>query len=149
MRNTLSMLVCAALAMLPACTQVNRIACAGGSLPPPVTVSLVYPIDGATAVPDNPGSIVFQKPTGGAQSGVQLVLTPPAGPQIMATPGPVPSPLPTPNTPPSPGDGLLAFPVPALAAATTYEASVRGTVTFPGELCGPSGISGGGSFTTR
>ena len=83
-------------------------------------------------------------------SGLQLVLTPPAGPAIIANVGPVPSPLPTPNSSPSPGASLIAFSVPALGSSTTYIASFNGTVTFAGGACpGTEGISGSGSFTTQ
>lgn len=138
-----------AISALPACTKYSPVACAGAYLPVPQIVTLVYPADGSTAVPDSPGSIVFQKVKGGALSGVELTLTPPSGSPIVATPGPVPSPLPTPNTPPSPGAGLIAFTVPALAPATAYQASVAGSITVPGSICGQSSLAGAGSFTTR
>jgi hypothetical protein len=138
------------LALIAGCNTSGPIACAA-AIRVPVTLSLVYPIDNATAVPDSPQAIVVQRNfTGGMVSGLQLVLTPPSGPPIVADVGPVPSPLPTPNSSPSPDAVLVAFSVPTLAPATTYNASFNGTVTFVGGVCpGTFGFGGGGSFTTQ
>lgn len=137
------------LALIAGCNTSGMIECA--AIRPPITLSLVYPIDNATAVPDSPQAVVVQKTfTGGTVSGLQLVLTPPSGPPIIANIGPVPSPLPTPNSSPSPGASLIAFSVPTLAPSTTYTTSFNGAVTFVGGMCpGPEGFSGGGSFTTQ
>jgi hypothetical protein len=115
------------------------------------TFRLVYPVDGATSVPDAPTSIVFEKDQGIFTSGAQLVLTPPTGPSIVSGPiGQAPSPLPTPNSSPSPGTIIVGFTVPALAAGTLYKVSFNGTYVADLEPClGSSPITGAGSFTTH
>jgi hypothetical protein len=50
--------------------------------------------------------------------------------------------------PPPAGTTLVGFSVPALAAATTYQATFNG-VENPGSICGPSAIQGSSSFTTQ
>jgi hypothetical protein len=137
------------LMSLPACTKSIIASCTAP--PPPTALVVVYPINGATSVPDSPQSIVFAQYTTChvTLAGLQLVLTPASGPPILASPGPAPSPLPTPNTPPPAGTTLVGFVVPTLAAATTYQASFNGTETVQGSMCGPFGIQGGSRFTTQ
>jgi hypothetical protein len=135
---------------MSACATKSSIACLGTSARPP-TLTLVYPIDLATAVPDSPASIVFEQtdPTAVLNS-ARLVLMPPSGPAVISGPaGPAPSPLPTPNASPAAGATLVGFTVPALAAATTYLVSFQGTVTQTGLCAGTFPIGGTGSFTTQ
>lgn len=150
--STFALLSCVGLALITGCSVSGRLPCGLHPAASQAMLSLVYPIDNATAVPDSPQAIVVQQDfSGGTFSGLQLVLTPPSGPPVIANVGPVPSPLPTPNSSPSPNAALIAFSVPTLAPATTYVASFKGTVTFPTVDCGPvtDGLSGGGSFTTQ
>ncbi len=137
-----------ALAAGTSCAK-SVIACA--STARPEALVLVYPINGATSVPDAPTSIVFETIPGIVFSGAQLVLTPPSGPPIVSGPmGPAPSPLPTPNASPPPGALLVGFTVPALAAGTLYRVSFNGTyVTGPGPCSGQFPITAIGSFTTK
>jgi hypothetical protein len=140
------MIIGVCLMTLSGCTKTLVASCP----PVPLTTALVvvYPINGATSVPDSPQSIVFAQYPNVVLSGLKLVLTPPSGPPILAIPGSAPSPLPTPNTPPPAGTTLVGFSVPTLAAATTYHATFNG-VENPGSICGQSAIRGGSSFTTQ
>jgi hypothetical protein len=148
MRNPVAALIIgASLLALPACVKPVIAAC---TAVPFVPFQDVYPIDGATSVPDSPQSIVVAQILNPAISGLQVVLTPPSGPAIVANPGPAPSPLPTPFASPPPGDPLIGFSVPALAAGTTYQVTFNGTTTFTGGLCpGTYGIFKKFSFTTK
>jgi hypothetical protein len=148
MRNPVATLIFGAcLAALPACVKPVIAAC---TAVPFVPFQDVYPIDGATSVPDSPQSIVVAQILNPAISGLQLVLTPPSGPAIVANPGPAPSPLPTPFASPPAGAPLIGFSVPALAAGTTYQITFNGTETVTGGFCpGMYGISNRFSFTTK
>jgi len=117
-------------------------------VPAPTALVAVYPVNGATSVPDAPQSIVFARFRNVPLTGLKLVLTPPSGSAIIAAPGPAPSPLPTPNTPPPAGTTLVGFAVPPLAAATTYQATFKG-VEDPNSVCGPGAVVGSSSFTTQ
>jgi len=130
------------------CTK-SVIACTSAIQSP--TFVLVYPINGATSVPDAPTSIVFERDPGALLSGAQLVLTPPSGPPVVSgSMGPAPSPLPTPNASPAPGAILAGFTVPALAAGTLYKVSFNGTYVADLAPClGQNPITGTGSFTTQ
>ncbi len=130
------------------CTKSVNAACTPFTRP---TFKLVYPVDGATSVPDAPTSIVFEKNQGIFTSGAQLVLTPPSGPLVVSGPmGSAPSPLPTPHASASPGTILVGFTVPALAAGTLYNVSFNGTYVADLAPClNSSPITGAGSFTTQ
>jgi hypothetical protein len=133
--------VAACFAALPACQWVNPCP----SLFLAVDYTLVYPINGATSVPDAPGTIVLSQLPSLNPTGPRLVLIPlVSGPSIVSGPPvPVPSPLPTPHDSPRPT--LVAFAVPALAARTAYRVSFRGT---QGTSC-INPLVGSGSFTTK
>src|SRR5450755_3814015 len=104
--------VAACIAALPACQWVNPCP----SLFLAVDYALVYPINGATSVPDAPGTIVLSQIPTLNPMGPRLVLIPIlSGPSVVSGPPvPVPSPLPTPHDSPIPK--LVAFSVPTLAA---------------------------------
>ena len=119
-------------------------------LRPLLVMALVYPINGATAVPDAPGTLVFTFEAGPTLQNARAVLTPGSGPPVVSGPqGPVPSPLPTPNASPTPGQRLVAFAISPLAAATTYQVSFDGTYTTTGFCGGTFPIVGTGGFTTQ
>ena len=138
----------ALIAGLASCVPARHIACA--SAVPIQEMVLVYPVDGATGVPDSPGTLVFSFPNGPVLSGAKAALTPSGGQPIVSGPqGPVPSPLPAPNTSPSPGTRLVAFPISPLTTATTYQLSFQGSYTTTGICGGTFPLAGTGDFTTR
>ena len=132
------------------CAPVAHSAC---QLVPALGMASVYPVNGATAVPDSPGMIVFAQgvPQAVLSGNVRLVLTPGSGSPIYGTRGQVPSPLPTPNSSPSPGSTLVAFNVASLSPATTYTITFQGSATNTGGCGGPgtAPIIGGERFTTQ
>ena len=103
---------------------------------------MLYPIPGASGVPDGPQTFVF---TAIPQTGVIALLTDPAGDTFRsaafsAPPSPLPSPL---ASPPS-GATLAGAAVPALAPATTYRVTFQDAGPCTSPIAGSAG-----SFTTK
>lgn len=107
------------------------------TLPSGTTVSMVYPIPGATLVPDNL-SYVITASNVALPSSWQVVLLPPSG---FVPPGgtlttTLPSPLPTPNVVPTPNASATplvlqasSFAQTLLYAATPYQVGLNNTAS--------------------
>jgi hypothetical protein len=106
----------------------------------PAPPRLVYPMPGATGVPDgNFTMVVSFKPV------LPITLvgnTAVVGPLVPAM---VPNPLPTPLATPRPAGHQAAYAVGPLAPATTYTL----TMNVPANQHCPAKVETGGSFTTR
>jgi hypothetical protein len=109
---------------------------------------MVYPPNGATAVPDNASLIVAVL---GTPRVVELAVAgaPPDVPSIAAFPTALPSPLPSPeSTPPFNADAIYAAAIPTLSPHTTYDVT---TSTLQVGSCQRDQIvqASLGSFTTQ
>jgi hypothetical protein len=95
-----------------------------GPPPPsaPPSLFLVYPMPGATGVPDDIGIVVVAGVAGTSQDSVTLSSaggSVPVG-AFTAAPSPLPTPHVTPGAQFGPGVAYSAVPVPTLSPATTY-----------------------------
>ena len=102
-------------------TVASRLATCGPPPPSaPPRLLLIYPVPGATEVPDALGEAVFLGP----YSLVAVEISSSGGSIPLGAPTVAPSPLPTPNAVPTnygPGSApFIAVPVPTLSPATTY-----------------------------
>ncbi len=99
------------------------------TLPTGTTVSMVYPIPGATLVPDNLGNVITASNVA-LPSGWQVVLLPPygiiGGGYLTTT---LPSPLPTPNVVPTPSPSASATPL-VLQASSFAQTLLPGATAF-------------------
>lgn len=143
MKRAAALLVCVSL--LAACggSTQNRVGPPGipcaVPLPPP---AMLYPMNGATNVPDGNFTLVYAFIYGKSVSLVPATATLP----VSVVPTAVPSPLPSPAATPEPGHVPVAFAVPSLQSHTTY--SVYSLFTPLDMSCTPaSGLVG--SFTTE
>jgi hypothetical protein len=105
---------------------VGLAACSGGSsspsgrvcpLPTGATPQLLYPVPGATQVPDAVGILIYQGYTESTVTLVNGILAP-----VATTPTSVPTTLPSPIATPSNPNGTTTYAVsfPTLAAASLY-----------------------------
>ena len=116
---------------------------AAGAYAIPAPPDLLYPIPGATGVPDGNFTLVVGYST--TPPALQLVTGSGGIPTLSSNAwGPAPSPLPSPAaTPRSSSETLYGLSVPGLAAHTTYTAQV----TFGSPPCQSTETAG--SFTTQ
>ncbi len=108
--------------------------------------TLIYPMPGATAIPDAGVTVVVAAPSSNAPLTIAPALSPMSGPGIVSSGSfvAIPNPLPTPHLTVPTGDVLYAFTYTALAAHMTY------TVVFPLSTgCVTLSECNAGSFTTR
>lgn len=110
------------------------------SLPPPGLPIMAWPASGATNVPVNIGTLLFEVLDPWPPSGIRV--TDSAGANIAVTPTSVPSPLPT-GVPSNIPEEAIA--VPTLSVATTYSVY---QIASASESCG-SAKYGLGSFRTQ
>ncbi|HEY9179675.1 MAG TPA: hypothetical protein VIO32_03085 [Candidatus Baltobacteraceae bacterium] len=116
---------------------------AAGAYAIPAPPDLLYPMPGATGVPDGDFTLVVGYSSRPPQ--MQLVTGSGVIPALSSNAwGPAPSPMPSPAaTPRSSSETLYGLAVPALSAQTTYTAQV----TFGNPPCQTT--ESAGSFTTR
>jgi hypothetical protein len=113
--------------------------CGPNGLPP---ATLLYPINGATNVPDGNFSMVMS-----FQYGFVSLAPANGGTPVSVSPTAVPSPLPSPSATPEPGFTPYAVSVTALQSGTTYTV----LSSFPNDVdvpCTPVTVKIG-SFTTQ
>ena len=129
------------LVVVPACPT-----CAGGC-PTLYPIALVFPVPGATGVPDAFGQVLVR---GGftLNGSASVSLGPAAGPFVPVTISAPSTPLPSPIATPASVSGypLAGASVPVLSPHTTYTVDFTQAGISPG--CGPTSIFLG-SFTTQ
>ncbi len=132
-------------------------ACGGGAAAPsptpticpefpvPAPPTLIYPISGATGVPDGNFTLVIA--SFNSATPPPAVLVPASGGTSVTSgpPGPAPSPIPTPAATPQPGQTTYGLAIGALAPGTTYNV----TFTFGPIVPGCTGPETSGQFTTQ